>query len=369
MKILYENLSLLNSSFKEEFLSKASLLLECSEFILGKELEEFEKEFASYILEDKKGYAVGVNSGLSALELAFKALELPPQSEVIAPSHTFFASILAIINANLKPSLVEPDISSYNLDPSLIESKITKNTRAILCVHMYGLPCNMEEILRICKKYNLILIEDCAQAHGSKIKINNKFKKVGSFSLSCFSFYPTKNLGGIGDGGIILTSNKALELRLKELRNYGSSKKYFHNRLGGNERLDCIQAAFLRLKLKKLDLMLEHKNSLAKLYFENLNKELILPLSLKNYYNSFHIFPIRFKKRDKLKSFLESKNIFTHIHYKIPLHKQKALKFLDLKDFSIASKIANEELSLPISYGHTKEDIMKVIEGINLFFK
>ncbi len=256
--------------------------------------------------------------------------------------------------------MVEPDILTYNLNPENIEKLITPRTCAILPVHLYGNPCQMDEIQKICKKYNLKLIEDCAQSHGAQ----SKNQKTGTFGdFGCFSFYPTKNLGALGDGGAITTNDHDLYTAIKMLRNYGSVKKYYNEILGFNSRLDEVQAGFLEIKLKYLDEINRHKQNLAKLYFDNLSNKFIVPQITKNSDHVFHIFNIRMKNRDKVREFLSSKGIITEIHYPVPPHKQNALKIiLKNQTYPISEEIHETTLSLPISFSHTTSDIYKVIE-------
>jgi dTDP-4-amino-4,6-dideoxygalactose transaminase len=305
-----------------------------------------------------------VASGLDALTISLLALELEKGSDIIVPSNTYIASILSIILAGHNPILVEPDISTYNINPALIGESITKRTRAILVVHLYGKPCNMDPIVEICKKYDLLLIEDCAQAHGAKYK----GKKVGSFGdLAGFSFYPTKNLGCLGDGGAIVTNNDELHKKTEMLRNYGSGKKYHNELIGLNSRLDEIQAAFLIVKLEYLDLINMHKRELASLYLSNLKEDFIKPAIHDDFFDVYHIFNIRHKKRDELKEYLKKNNIQTEIHYPVPPHKQKALSFLSHLKFPVSDEIHNTTLSLPVSTIHTRDDIYRVIDLMNKF--
>ncbi|MGE0088141.1 MAG: DegT/DnrJ/EryC1/StrS family aminotransferase [Bacteroidales bacterium] len=359
--IEYENLNKSNQPFFEEFKKGFSEVLESGWFILGKKVELFEHEFASYL--DAK-YCAGVASGLDALTLSLLSLDIPKGSEIIVPSNTYIATILAILQAGHKPVLVEPDIRTYNIDPLLIEQSITKNTRAIMLVHLYGKPCDMDPINELCHKHNLFLIEDCAQAHGA----NYKGQKVGTFGhLAAFSFYPTKNLGCLGDGGAVVTNNTEFFEKVKMLRNYGSKVKYYNEYIGFNSRLDEVQAAFLSIKINHLDSINNHKRSLATIYFENLKSDFIKPVQNGDYYDVFHIFTIRHEQRDKLKDYLLKNGIKTEIHYPVPPHKQKALESIVKGNFNISEEIHKTTLSLPISTFHTKDDIFRVIEIMNRF--
>lgn len=360
--IEYENLRKVNEPFFKNFKCSFNELLKSGRYILGNNVNIIEREFASYC---GSKYCVGVASGLDALILSLKAFDFEKESEVIVPSNTYIATILSIIHNQLKPVLVEPDIKTYNIDPYKIEEKITSKTKAIIVVHLYGKACNMNPIIKIAKKYNLKIIEDCAQAHGAEYKN----KKGGTFGdLGAFSFYPTKNLGALGDAGAITTDNIELFEKIKCIRNYGEKVKYNNEFIGFNSRLDEIQAGFLSIKLKKLDEINKHKRMLAKIYMKNLKDCYIKPLIEKDYFDVYHIFNIRHSKRDKLRDFMLKNKIQTSIHYPIPPHKQKAMKgILDYSNYPISEEIHNTILSLPISYFHTKDDIYKVIEIMNEF--
>lgn len=361
--IEYENLGKLNKPFFEEFKKTFSNVLESGWYVLGKEVAEFENEFATYC---GANYCVGVANGLDALTLAIKAFDFPKESEIIVPSNTYIATILSIVNAGYKPVLVEPDITTYNIDSKKIEVAITDKTVAIMPVHLYGRMAPMVEILRIAKQYNLKVIEDAAQAHGASID----GKKVGSWGdITCFSFYPTKNLGALGDAGAITTNNKDLAEKIRALRNYGSFIKYQNKYVGTNSRLDEFQAAFLRVKLHHLDEINNHKNKLAKIYFDELkDTELVLPQISKNYYSVYHIFNVRTEKRNELKQYLLNNKIKSDIHYPISPNKQEAMKgILDGFITPISEEIHNTTLSLPISYALSEEDIFEVCRIINRF--
>jgi len=291
-------------------------------------------------------------------------LELDSKSEIIVPSNTYIATILSILRNGNKPVLVEPDLKTYNIDPTRIEAAITKNTRAIMVVHLYGKPCDMDPIIEICKRHNLFLIEDCAQAHGAEYK----GKKVGSFGdVAAFSFYPTKNLGCLGDGGALVTNNEEILIKVKMLRNYGSSKKYYNKYLGLNSRLDEIQAAFLRIKLKHLDDINSHKRKLAKTYLDGIDNNFIVPNVNPDFFDVYHIFNVRHTKRDELKDYLLSNCVKTEIHYPVPPHMQKAMISMNKLKFPISEAIHQTTLSLPISMFHSIKDIEQVIELLNKF--
>lgn len=362
--IEYENLSKLNEKFTDEFKVGFENFLQKGWFILGENVKLFEENFAKY---NNSKFFVGVANGLDALTISLKAFEFKSGSEVIVPSNTYIATILAIINTGLIPIFVEPDINSYNLDPNLVENAITKKTVAIMVVHLYGKSCDMENIIFLSKKYDLKIIEDCAQAHGAMFSN----QKVGTFGdFGAFSFYPTKNLGALGDAGGITTNDEELYIKIKKIRNYGSSVKYYNEIIGINSRLDELQAIFLNIKLKYLEQITEHKRSLANLYFKHLKDDYTKPIIQNNHFDVFHIFNIRHSKRDKLKKFLFENNILTEIHYPVSPNEQTALKnfnHISNGSFPISKLIHNTTLSLPISFIHNDEDILKVIEVMNKF--
>jgi dTDP-4-amino-4,6-dideoxygalactose transaminase len=362
LMVEYEKLSEVNRPFFEEYKAQFHNVLESGWFILGNQVEEFERNFAAYI---GSRFCTGVASGLDALILALKSLHLKDGSEVLVPSNTYIATILAILQAGLRPVLVEPDIISYNIDPSKIEEKINSKTKALMVVHLYGKVCDMDPIMELCGRYKLKLIEDCAQAHGAKYK----GRLAGTFGeFGAFSFYPTKNLGALGDGGALTTNDEALDQEVRILRNYGSRIKYFNEQVGFNSRLDEIQAAFLNVKLKSLNKINTHKRRLAELYFQGIKDDFIKPAVHKNYYDIYHVFNIRHKNRDALKKYLLSKNIKTDIHYPVSPNKQEAMKgIIDHVFCPISEEIHSTTLSLPISYGHAEDDILKVIEAVNSF--
>jgi dTDP-4-amino-4,6-dideoxygalactose transaminase len=359
--IEFENLFKANHTFLDEYRRAFDRVLKSGWFILGSSVEEFEKEFARY---NNAKYCVGVASGLDALTISLMTLNLPGGSEVIVPSNTYIATIFSILHSGNKPVLVEPDIKTYNIDPQLIEDSITSKTRVIMVVHLYGKPCNMDPIMEICRRKNLYLVEDCAQAHGAEYK----GKKVGGFGdLAAFSFYPTKNLGCLGDGGAIVTGNEDFYRKSRMLRNYGSEKKYYNEYPGLNSRLDEVQASFLRVKLKYLDEINMHKRKLAKTYFDGIDRRYTVPVVHPDFYDVYHIFNIRYKKRDELKSFLLDKGIKTEIHYPLPPHKQKALSEMRSLKFPVSEEIHKTTLSLPISFFHTEDDVRNTIEALNNF--
>jgi dTDP-4-amino-4,6-dideoxygalactose transaminase len=359
--IEYENLGKLNAPFFEEYKESFSNTLKSGWYILGNNVSNFEKEFADYC---GSKYCVGLASGLDALILALRSFNFPEGSEVIVPSNTYIATILSIIHNNLKPVLVEPDIETYNIDPGKIEAKISSKTKAILVVHLYGKCCEMDSILSTARKYELKVIEDCAQSHGAKYK----GQKSGTFGdVGAFSFYPTKNLGALGDAGAIVTNDPEIAESIKTLRNYGSKTKYINEVVGFNSRLDEIQAGFLSVKLRSLDKINEHKRKLAKLYLEELKNDFIMPIVDTDYFDVYHVFNIRHKNRDKLREYLLKKEIKTEIHYPVSPNKQGALLNLLPNDCPLSEEIHETTLSLPMSYFHTEKDVFNVIKVLNEF--
>lgn len=362
MMIPYESLKILNRSFEEQLKSKFSAFLANGWYILGEEVRRFEEEYAAYHQEK---YAVGVANGLDALILSLQCCEFDRGAEVIVPSNTYIATILAIIHCGLVPVLVEPDSRTYNIDPLAIPAAITSKTAAIMVVHLYGQCCEMDPIIEIAETRGLKVIEDCAQAHGARYKD----KLAGTFgNFGAFSFYPTKNLGALGDAGAILCKSEADYHRLRQLRNYGSEKKYHNGVIGYNSRLDELQAAFLRIKLPSLDQINKHKRKLANIYFDYLNDSFVKPKLNKDYYNVYHIYNILHPERDQLKKYLADHQIATEIHYPVAPQDQEALKNqLIHYDYPISAKIHQTTLSLPCSFAHTEEEILHVVKVLNAY--
>ncbi|MDR2512049.1 MAG: DegT/DnrJ/EryC1/StrS family aminotransferase [Bacteroidales bacterium] len=362
--IEFENLNIANAEFETEFQGVFQRFLKQGYYILGEETKCFEQEFAAYI---GTKHCIGVANGLEALELSLKVCEFPSKSEVIVPSNTFIASILGVVNAGLTPVLVEPDIHTYNLDPLKIEEKITEKTKAVMAVHLYGKSCDMKPIAEICRKYGLTLIEDVAQSHGAKYF----GKMTGTFGdFGCFSFYPTKNLGALGDAGAIVTDNDEMAEKLRTFRNYGSQKKYHNKYCGYNSRLDELQAAFLRVKLRHLDKINARKRQLAHLYFNNVKNAVILPVRNSDYFDVYHIFNIRTPKRDELKQYLFDNGVKTEIHYPIsPNHQEGYQKYFASIACPISEEIHATTLSLPLSYAHSEDEILKVALLVNRFYQ
>ncbi|MCU0428814.1 MAG: DegT/DnrJ/EryC1/StrS family aminotransferase [Cytophagaceae bacterium] len=359
----YENLKKLNQPFFAEFQQSLKESVESGWYILGNRVKGFEDDFSTY---NKSKFTIGVASGLDALILGLEVLGLPKGSEVLVPSNTYIATILAIVRVGLKPVLIEPIEQEYNLDPFEIRKRITSSTTAIVVVHLYGKLCRMNEIIAIAKEHELKIIEDCAQSHGSSYQ----GKKAGTFGdIGAFSFYPTKNLGALGDAGAITTDSDELADKLFYFRNYGSKTKYYNKYIGYNSRLDELQAGILRVKLKYLDAMNQHKNELAGMYLSKLDaSRYILPVVQQDYFDTFHIFPIRHPRRDALREYLLTNGIKTEIHYPVPPHQQEGYKDLfPGQSYPISEKIHHSVLSLPISYATSKEDVEYVIQILNSF--
>jgi len=360
--IEYENIDRLNQPFNEAFELAFKEVIDSGWYILGNKVKQFENEFAAYC---QTKHCIGVANGLDAIILALRSYDFQPGDEVIVPSNTYIATILAIVHNGLKPILVEPDLNTYNIDPIKIEEKITPRTKAILVVHLYGKLCEMPEIMSIAQRHNLKVVEDCAQSHGA----HHKGKKAGNWGhFGAFSFYPTKNLGAIGDGGAVTTNDPELALKISTLRNYGSQKKYYNEVVGYNSRLDEIQAAFLSIKLQALDQINNHKRKLADIYLNTLNEDFVLPVVHPDYFDVYHIFNVRHPKRDELRQHLLDNNIKTEIHYPVaPVDQQAMQGILDGQETPIAQLIHATTLSLPISFYHTEADVVRVVEVMNNF--
>ncbi len=360
--IEYESLGKLNQPFFDEFTREFNKVLYDGWYILGKAVQQFEHEFASYC---NTSFCCGVANGLDALIIALKSFDFSDGDEIIVPSNTYIATILSIVHCKLKPVLVEPHITTYNIDPLRIEENITARTKAIIVVHLYGKVCDMQSILLIAEKNNLMVIEDCAQAHGAMFKGT----KAGNFGqFGAFSFYPTKNLGALGDAGAITTSDENYYKTASTLRNYGSNQKYYTELIGYNSRLDELQAALLIEKLKHLDKINNHKRMLAQLYLDRLKNDFIKPVVHEDYHDVYHIFNVRHSKRDKLREYLLQNGIKTEIHYPISPNKQKAMiGIIDDQHTPIAEEIHNTTLSLPISFFHTESEINYIIDIMNKF--
>lgn len=358
--IKFLDLHKLNKPFEAQFLAKTAAFLDKGWYVLGDEVKQFEQSFATF---SKSKHCIGVGNGLDALVLILKANiqlgNLQKGDEILVPANTYIASILAILQADLLPVFVEPTIETYNIDPNLIEEKITSKTKAILVVHLYGQLAEMDKINAICESNNLLIIEDAAQAHGLTFKGNH---------TRAFSFYPGKNLGALGDGGAITTNDDTLAEVLFSLRNYGSSKKYYNDFIGINSRLDELQAAFLNIKLPHLNTENETRKRIAKRYLSEIkNKKIELPICNHFKEHVFHLFVIRTANRTKLQDYLNSNGIETIIHYPIPPHKQKALQDYNYLNLPITEKIHDEVLSLPMSSVLLETEITHIITTLNSY--
>jgi dTDP-4-amino-4,6-dideoxygalactose transaminase len=331
-------------------------------YILGHEVATFEKNWATYCGTD---HCVGTANGLDALTLIFRAFNFDAGSEVIVPANTYIASVLAVTHAGLTPVWVEPDLATYNLDPLLIEKRITKHTKAILAVHLYGKCCNMAPIWDLAKKYNLKVVEDAAQAHGATYQN----RKAGNLSdAAAFSFYPTKNLGAIGDAGAITTNHADLAAKIGALRNYGSLRKYHNDYAGINSRLDELQAAVLNVKLTYLDIENQRRRQLAARYLAEIkHPELVLPLAQTLLQDAWHLFVVRHARREKLIDFLMSQGIETTVHYLIPPHKQPAYAAYNHLSFGITETIHDQVISLPLNPYLADSEADHIIANVNAF--
>lgn len=377
--IKFLDLHKINKPFETDFQLKFQQFLDKGWYVLGNEVQQFEADFASFC---NSKYCVGVGNGLDALVLIFKAYielgYLQKGDEVIVPANTYIASILAVLQADLIPVLVEPKLETYNINPNLIEAKLTSKTKAILPVHLYGQICEMDKIIEIALKHNLLIVEDAAQAHGacysfqSQSQFTDKNLSTNELSVradsrtQAFSFYPGKNLGCLGDGGAVVTNDLQLAETIKKLRNYGSEKKYYNELQGINSRLDELQAAFLNIKLPFLTKENNTRRNIAKRFLNEINNpKIVLPFWDGTHNHVFHLFVIRTENRDELKSYLSSKGIETMIHYPIPPHKQKAMKDWNHLSFPITEKIHNEVLSIPIYGCLAESEIDAIINALN----
>lgn len=363
MKVPANNLLRHYNAHQEEYETKALEILRSGNYVLGKEVDAFEENFARYISTD---YCVGLGNCLDALWLSFRILGIGSGDEVIVPGNTYIASVMGITINGAMPIFVEPD-DYHTIDADKIEEKITEKTKAILVVHLYGQSCEMDKILELCKKYELKLVEDCAQSHGATYK----GKTTGSFGdIGCFSFYPSKNLGACGDGGAITTNNEALAKEFRIFRFYGSEKRYYNKVVGTNSRLDELQAGFLNVKLQYLDTLNEDRHRVCTTYLKHITNPVIeLPKLRKDSKTVWHQFTITTIYRDELKDYLENQGIGSIIHYPIPPHLSEAYAYLNLGKgtLPITEALADEILSLPLFYGMTDQELEAVIHAVNSF--
>ncbi len=362
MKVPFVDLKAQHDSIKQEIGEAIQNTLENNSFILGPQVEEFEKNFATYC---NSKYCVGVNSGTAALHLALLASGISKDDEVITVPNTFFATAEAISHTGAKPVFIDIDEESYNMNPELLEQAITEQTKAIIPVHLYGNSCDMEKINKIAKKYNLALIEDACQSHGAEYK----GKKVPISDIGCFSFYPAKNLGALGEAGAIITNNEEIANKTRLLRAHGEFPKNTHTLVGYNYRMHGLQGAVLNAKLKYLESWNQARIKAAGLYTSLLKNILITPKESQDTKHVFHLYVVRSSNRDKLREFLKNKDIDTGIHYEKPIHLQKAYSELGYKPGSlpIAEKVMKEIISLPIYPAITSEQIIYVVDSIKEF--
>lgn len=365
MNIPFASFVPMHEEIRKDLEAAFKKVLDKSYFIQGEECEKFEEEYAAYC---GTKYCVGVATGLDAIYLILKALDIKAGDEVIVPSNTYIATALAVSFTGATPVFVEPVIDTYNIDVTRIEEKITEKTKAIIAVHLQGRAADMDAINAIAKKHGLYVVEDAAQAHGARYK----GQKVGALSdAAAWSFYPGKNLGALGDGGCITTNNKQIADKVRALGNYGSDYKYHHIYQGTNSRLDEMQAAFLRVKLPHLDKWNEARRKIAEAYLEGITNPLIkLPLATSaDYEHIYHVFVIRCDRRDELEKYLKDNGIGTVKHYPVPMHLQKAYEELHIQEgeLPIAEEISKTVLSIPMYYGMTNEEVAYVIDKINEF--
>jgi dTDP-4-amino-4,6-dideoxygalactose transaminase len=356
-----------NEQIRIEVLAAMEKTFDSKWYVLGERVKDFEKEYARF---NKTKFCVGVANGLDALILSLKALGIKAGDEVLVPSNTYIASVLAISYVGAKPVFVEPDVHTYNIDPGRIEEKITLHTKAIMPVNLYGQACEMEKIMTIVRKHNLFVIEDNAQSQGATFN----GKPAGSFGdVNGTSFYPGKNLGALGDAGAVTTDDEILAGKISMLRNYGSEKKHYNEAKGINSRLDEIQAAILSVKLRYLDSWTQERQKIASWYSEKLKgiDDLILPYTAIGATHVFHLYIVRTEKREALQEHLNKNGVGTLIHYPVPPHLQKAYKDLGFSrgDFPLAEKIADTCLSLPLYIGMKEEEVDFVVKQIKDFYK
>ncbi len=367
MKISFIDLSSQYHKLKREIDSAILQVVSSGQYVLGTHVRGLENEFVRY---HRTKYAVGLASGTDAILLSLRACGIGPGDEVIVPAFTFISTASMVCYAGAKPVFADINPVTFTLTADTIESALTKKTKAVIVVHLYGQMVDMNPILQLCKRKNLILIEDVAQATGAEYH----GKKAGTFGkTACFSFYPTKTLGGAGDGGMVITSNSKIEKNLRQLRDHGQSSKYRFDQLGYNSRLDEIQATVLRIKFHHLDQWINKRRNLAKLYIANLKNisEIICPIEMSGTQHAYHLFTIRAKKRDKLREFLQKEGIGTGVHYPSPLHTQKAFSLLGYKssDFPYSQFAAKEVLSLPMYPEMPESHIDIVSKKIRKFYR
>jgi dTDP-4-amino-4,6-dideoxygalactose transaminase len=362
MKVPFLDLKAPHQELKTELEAAFVRVLDSGWYTVGKELESFEANFAKYCGVD---HCVGVGNGLDAIHLLLEAYGVGPGDEVLVPSNTFIATWLAVTRTGAKPIAVEPDERTYNIDPAALEAAITPRTAAIIPVHLYGQPADMDAINLIAERYKLVVIEDAAQAQGARYH----GRRTGSLGhAAAISFYPSKNLGAMGDGGAVLTSDAAIADKVRELRNYGSKVKYRHDKLGYNSRLDELQAALLSVKLCKLDAWNDRRQEIAQLYNERIHHADIVAPFVPNWATPvWHLYVVCTPHRDRMQQYLRERQIETMIHYPIPPHRQLCYQGLESSPQPIAEQLSEEILSLPISQTMTDAEIEYVISTLNAF--
>jgi dTDP-4-amino-4,6-dideoxygalactose transaminase len=368
MKVPFLSFDKTNEQIKLQVLKAIEECIDSKWYVLGNEVKTFEEQYSAY---NKVGYTIGVANGLDALHLSLLALGIKSGDEVIVPSNTYIATVLAVSYTGATPIFVEPNIQTYNIDPSKIEERINSNTKAIMPVHLYGQACEMDKIMTLAKKHDLFVVEDNAQAHGAEF--NGKI--TGSFGhINATSFYPGKNLGALGDAGAITTDSEELYRKCLSLRNYGSHKKYYNEVIGYNSRLDELQAAVLKVKLTYMHAWTEERKQIGAWYNEKLkvlDKVLILPMTASGASHVYHLYTIRTPERNELQKYLTDHGIGTLIHYPVPPHLQEAYGSFGYKrgDFPIAEEIAETTLSLPLYIGMTEGDVEYVVRRILDFYE
>ena len=362
MNVPFVSFEKMHGEIREEMYKKFQEVYERNWFIQGDESELFEKEFAEY---HGAAECVGVGNGLDALFLSLKALGIGEGDEVIIPGNTFIATALAVTYTGAVPVFVEPDMVTYNMGGHGLEEAYTEKTKAVIPVHLYGQPADMDAVLEFAARHQLYVLEDCAQAHGAVYK----GKRTGTFGdIGCFSFYPGKNLGALGDGGAVITADLEIARKVRALGNYGFRKKYECQYLGNNSRLDELQAAFLRIKLKHLDRYNAYRNKVAGRYLrEIVNPKIILPQIGPDRTHVWHIFAVLCEERDRLQTYLADHGVMTVCHYPIPIYEQEAYRSLALTELPFTKQISSQELSLPMYYGITEEEVGYVVRLLNEF--
>ena len=366
MNIPFLSFEKVSDQIKEESLKVFESFFDSNYYVLGTMVRDFEAKYSKF---NQTNFTIGVANGLDALHLSLRALGIKNGDEVIVPSNTYIATVLAISYTGATPIFVEPRKSTYNLDPELLENAINSRTKCIMPVHLYGQACEMDEIMRIANKHNLFVVEDNAQAHGASF--NGEL--TGSFGdVNATSFYPSKNLGALGDGGAVTTNSQLIADKIKTLRNYGSQKRYYNETVGYNSRLDELQAGILNLKLNYLSEWTSERQDIGSFYNQKLRGvgDLILPHTVEGASNSYHLYVVRTKFRDELQEYLTKNNVGSLIHYPIPPHLQEAYTDLGYRkgDFPIAEEIANTILSLPLFIGMKEEELESVVQKVKDFY-